>query len=300
MAQAKVSIEALVRMAQTLRQGADDILSSKADMDTQLRSFVWDDPIGLSFAAKYEEDFKPLKEKFIPAIEDYLDYINNLGLEISEYEKLGIAAGGLAMGGIVHSATGGRAPVEAGKVGTPAGSKKFVFSRKDDYAKLTKDPRYSRRYQSYLKTLNTRKPNILYSISTKDIDKINSDVFGLSEDELYVTIYQKEGTSVAGRASRNIARINQSYVSSHNLDACQSGAIGAHESTHVLQYKVYKGAKHIPYTVLSNRQKEVLEHFLKIYPSGSEEYYKDPMEIDARISEYAFNDACREYLKRKK
>ena len=49
MALAKVTIEALTQMANTLRQSADVILATKEQMDSELRSFPWEDPIGLSF-----------------------------------------------------------------------------------------------------------------------------------------------------------------------------------------------------------------------------------------------------------
>ena len=88
MALAKVTIEALTQMANTLRQSADDILATKEQMDSELRSFPWEDPIGLSFINRYEEDFKPLKEKLIPNIESYLIYLENIGITIGEYAEM--------------------------------------------------------------------------------------------------------------------------------------------------------------------------------------------------------------------
>lgn len=85
MALAKATIEALTQMANTLRQSADDILATKEQMDDELRSIPWDDPIGLAFIGRYEEDFKPLKEKLIPNIEDYVQYMNKEGMIVSEY-----------------------------------------------------------------------------------------------------------------------------------------------------------------------------------------------------------------------
>lgn len=99
MALAKVTIEALTQMANTLRQSADDILATKEQMDNELHSFPWDDPIGLSFINRYEEDFKPLKEKLIPNIENYVQYLNEEGMIVSEYG--GENAGGMGIGGAV-------------------------------------------------------------------------------------------------------------------------------------------------------------------------------------------------------
>lgn len=91
MAIAKVTIEDLMQMVNTLRQSADDILATKVQMDNELRSFLWNDPIGLSFISRYEEDFKPLKEKLIPNIESYIHYINELRLIILGYDGDNIA-----------------------------------------------------------------------------------------------------------------------------------------------------------------------------------------------------------------
>ncbi len=88
MAIAKVTIDALTQMANTLRQNADGILATKEQMDTELYSIPWDDPIGLNFINRYEEDFKPLKEKLIPNIESYLRYLENMGITIGEYAEM--------------------------------------------------------------------------------------------------------------------------------------------------------------------------------------------------------------------
>lgn len=106
MAQAKVSQEALVKMAETLRQSAEEIMSSKTEMDSQLRSFVWDDPVGQTFVAKYEEDFKPLMQKLIPNIESYLLYLQEQGMSIAEYaDEITLLLGGLS--GALGNATRG-------------------------------------------------------------------------------------------------------------------------------------------------------------------------------------------------
>lgn len=88
MALAKVTIEALSQMANTLRQSADDILATKEQMDNELRSFPWDDPIGWTFINRYEDDFKPLKEKLIPNIESYLNYLGSIGITVGEYAEM--------------------------------------------------------------------------------------------------------------------------------------------------------------------------------------------------------------------
>ena len=98
MAQAKVSQDALVKMAETLRQSAEEIMSAKTEMDSQLRSFVWDDPTGYYFTGKYEDDFKPLTEKLIPAIEEYVSYIAGLEGSVAEYSEVATALGAGTLG----------------------------------------------------------------------------------------------------------------------------------------------------------------------------------------------------------
>ena len=298
MAQAKVSVESLVKLAQLLQQGAEDILSSKNNMDTQLHSFIWDDAVGQTFANRYEEDFKPLTAKFIPAINDYVRYIEVLEGQVAEYNPVevfsGVAIG--AASGIAISRAATTTTNDKTKKGKKQKDGKFVFSREEDYKKLKKDPRYSRRYQSYMQALEGR--DIRYRITTEDVDTINSKAFSLKENELIVQFPEDiAGPSIAGRASKNVARVSKSVARFKSSSTCEVGAVGAHESTHVLQYKMYNEAKALSFCQLSDRQKDIVTHFPITYPAGSEAYYNDPMEVDARISEYAFNDACIEYIK---
>ena len=302
MAQAKVSIDSLVKLAQLLQRGADDILSSKTDMDNQLHSFVWDDAVGQSFANRYEEDFKPLTETFIPAITDYIRHIEILEGHVSDYNPVAVVSGvatGVALGsasGIAVSRAATNATDDQTHKGKNQKDEKFVFSRKEDYKQLKKDPRYSRRYQSYMEALAGKE--IRYRINPKDVDEINSKAFSLKEDELIVQFPEDiGGASIAGKTSKNIARVSKYAARIKNSSSCDVGAVGAHESTHVLQYKIYNEAKTIPFSDLSPRQKEIVKHFPLTYPVGTKEYYNDPMEVDARISEYAFNDACVAYIR---
>ena len=87
MARAKVSLNPLVLVADILRNGAESLQSAKCEMDEQLRSFIWDDFTGQMFINNYEEDFKPITDKLIPAINDYLSYIGELECRVAEYGK---------------------------------------------------------------------------------------------------------------------------------------------------------------------------------------------------------------------
>ena len=91
MAISKVTQEALSQMANLLQQSVEDIMSAKVEMDGQLRSFIWDDPTGYAFSAKYEEDFKPLTDKLLPSIENYVTYIDSLRETMFEYSDMGLA-----------------------------------------------------------------------------------------------------------------------------------------------------------------------------------------------------------------
>lgn len=112
MAQAKVTIESLTQMAEILRQSADDILGTKEQMDNELYNIPWDDPIGLTFISKYEEDFKPLKEKLIPNINNYIQYMKDEGVIVSEYS--GESIGGLGVTGAAGAGAAGAGAAGAG------------------------------------------------------------------------------------------------------------------------------------------------------------------------------------------
>ena len=54
-------------------------------MDNELRSFIWDDPVGQAFIAKYYEDMKPIEAKLVPNLESYSTYLDQEAAIISEY-----------------------------------------------------------------------------------------------------------------------------------------------------------------------------------------------------------------------
>lgn len=115
MALAKATIESLVQMANVLRQSADEILSSKSEMDGQLVSFVWDDPVAVAFKGQYEEDFRPLKEKLIPNIEQYLEYIRSLSIELDAYSSDNNGSTSLGKGATTASMAAGAGMAGLGK-----------------------------------------------------------------------------------------------------------------------------------------------------------------------------------------
>lgn len=85
MAQSKVTSDALVQMAQLLNTSKEQFETGKHEIDSQLEGIVWDDPVGWNFRSKYEEDFKPIVEKLIPNIEEYLIHLQELGIQVAEY-----------------------------------------------------------------------------------------------------------------------------------------------------------------------------------------------------------------------
>ncbi len=85
MAQSKVTREALVQLSQMLRTNHDDILAVKNSMDSQLGSFLWDDPVGRNFIARYYEDLKPIEGKLIPNLVDFCNYLNQQASIVDAY-----------------------------------------------------------------------------------------------------------------------------------------------------------------------------------------------------------------------
>ena len=81
MALTSVTIEALERLSNILRQSVEYILESKVE------SFIWDDPVGLAFEQQYHDDFRPLTDKMIPQIDGYLQYLGTQYSVVSEYEE---------------------------------------------------------------------------------------------------------------------------------------------------------------------------------------------------------------------
>ena len=75
----------LTQFSNTLRTYHDDILSVKTAMDNELRSFIWDDPVGQSFIAKYYEDLKPIEAKLVPNLEAYSAYLDQEASFVSEF-----------------------------------------------------------------------------------------------------------------------------------------------------------------------------------------------------------------------
>jgi hypothetical protein len=88
MARALATAETLTQFSNTLKTNHDDILSLKAAMDNELRSFIWDDPVGQAFIARYFEDMKPIEAKLIPNLEAYSSYLDQEAALVSEFGKI--------------------------------------------------------------------------------------------------------------------------------------------------------------------------------------------------------------------
>lgn len=85
MAKSKATAETLTQFSSTLKSNHDDILAVKAAMDDELKSFLWDDPVGRVFRAKYYEDLEPIEGKLIPSLEAYSAYLDQVAAIINEY-----------------------------------------------------------------------------------------------------------------------------------------------------------------------------------------------------------------------
>lgn len=85
MALSKVTSEVLNQLSQTLDNHREDINHVQEDMNTRLESFIWDDPVGLAYKAKYYEDLKPIQEKLIPNLISYCSYLQQQAAVIDEF-----------------------------------------------------------------------------------------------------------------------------------------------------------------------------------------------------------------------
>ena len=85
MAQAKANAETLLQFSNILRTNHDDILEVKQSMDGELKSFIWDDPVGQAFVARYYEDLKPIEAKLIPNLVAYCEFLDREAELISQF-----------------------------------------------------------------------------------------------------------------------------------------------------------------------------------------------------------------------
>ena len=317
MAISKVTQEALSQMAKNLSQCAEDIVMAKKEMDEQLRSFIWDDPVGQSFVIKYEEDFKPLTNKLLPAMNEYVTYIIGLEGNVAEYGGTASMLGAIGAAMIPKRSTGisedhvsssvlaGRSPKEKGimakeKIVSLDKDPTNVDLSQDDYEKLKERLEYKRRYDAYLSELRKRKPDLSKRITTGDIDQINSAVLNLKEDELIVKFDRLGAPDIlGGQATGEHVSINRDFLDwNPESSRCGVGALGAHESTHAAQWKKYRkilDKAQIDPSSLTPGEKKILKSYPKIFKGWSEAYHNSLEEIDARISQYAFRDACNQY-----
>ncbi|MDO5395668.1 MAG: hypothetical protein Q4F07_06865, partial [Bacteroidales bacterium] len=156
---AKATSEALAQLSNTLLRSAEEISSAKTEMDRLLNSIPWDDPVGINFRNSYDEDFRPLTEKLIPAIDDYVTYLENQNLIVLEYDTVtmdsgmisGISAASLGAGAAL---AGARYVVDLRPISERKGLTDFIkdaqnHRKKDLATKETEEYRKTR--EEYLK-----------------------------------------------------------------------------------------------------------------------------------------------------
>jgi hypothetical protein len=85
MPKSKATAETLSQFSSTLKNNRDDILYVKNSMDNELNSFLWEDPIGNAFRAKYYEDLKPIESKLVPNLEAYSRHLDQEAAIVNEY-----------------------------------------------------------------------------------------------------------------------------------------------------------------------------------------------------------------------
>lgn len=335
MAVSKVTLDALSQMANILRQSAEDIVSAKGEMDGQLRSFIWDDPVGQTFVVKYEEDFKPLTNKLIPNIEQYVNYLYEAGYVISDYsEELGLIAGGI--GGAVGIAKGiPNGNSEALVDLRPRSEKKSIEDvLKGSKGKAVSRPRNSigaflaisqsggiiwnnRRFKeletdnaSYLETKEGKdrlakaraafkdvNPN-LSSVTYDQLYTIVGQTIGLKKNEVVFEKGNNDGAGVLGwhPSKSNKAILNRNEET--NMSICQKIAVYAHESGHIAQDMVINNAKNKPLELQTPYERKLV-FADETYPSNPNrdyaKYHHNYKEVDARRYEIVFGKACVDY-----
>lgn len=122
MSKSKVSLPSLSSLALRLQNSSVSLFSVKTAMDESLASFIWDDPVAINFKNEYQEKLKPVENKLIPALDNYVQYIQTLIGTVSEYSGESsqglsftdslLVAGGLTMAGaaVAGNAMFGGAP----------------------------------------------------------------------------------------------------------------------------------------------------------------------------------------------
>lgn len=312
MALSKVTIESLVQMANVLRQSADEILSSKSEMDGQLYSIPWDDPIGQAFSVRYEEDFKPLKEKLIPAIEQYLEYIRSLSVDLDAYASdNGGNAGGfgtvMASAAGVASLAGSLGRVRA--TGTQGTQPKqpdlahFLKANKDGTISWN-DARFRKLEKENARFLESEEGKQMQSRAKKEFSKINDlssltygqlhqvvgGTIGLSEKDIVYDMKKDSDPGLLGWHPRDSKKaiLNENQIA--KMPVCEQIATFAHEGRHVYQDMVINSASQSDYA-------KDMRFGRAVYKSASEDfglYYSNPLEYDARKVEVVIGKECTE------
>lgn len=319
MSLAKVTYDSLVLLAEKLKKCADDILADKTQLDNQLGSFLWEDPVGVGFYNKYEEGFAPIQNKLIPNIDSFVQYIHNLKNQVDEYSGATLAAGGVGVAA-AGAAIGSKPSVKRDGVvssrvlaGAPKKKVDYLIREgiisddedpanvdltQEEYDRVIQSDEYKKRYKAYLTELRRRHQN-LREVSETDIDEINSAVFHLKEDELKVEYkHLGQSTSLGGQATGEVASINLDYDSRQKSSLGGFAALGAHESTHARQWKIYQKIyekSQDPSAVLTSNERRILSSYPKFFRGWSQGYHDSAEEVDARISQYAFRDAWNKY-----
>ena len=319
MSLSKVTYDSLILLAGKLKNCSDAILADKNQLDNQLGAFLWDDPVGIRFYNNYEEGFAPIENKLIPNINSFVRYIYNLKNQINEYSDAAYATGGVgaaAAGAALvskFSAKGEGFVSSRILMGVPKEKLDYLIQEgiisydedpanvgltQEEYDRVIQSEKYEKRYKAYLDELRRRKQN-LRKVSETDIDEINSSVFHLEEDELKVE-YRHLGraTTLGGHATGEVASINLDYDSRQKSSLGGFAALGAHESTHARQWKIYQKIyekSQDSSVVLTPNEKRILSSYPKFFKGWSQGYHDAEEEVDARISQYAFRDAWNKY-----
>ena len=314
MALAKVTIEALTQMTNTLRQSADDILATKEQMDSELYSIPWDDPIGLNFINRYEEDFKPLKEKLIPNIEQYLEYIRSLNVNLDAYSSdngsasSGIGAATAAAGACLAGLSSDRTSHTQG--GQPKPSNYTKYKKVDFFLTPNKDgtvswdderfKRLEKENDDFLKSKEGKewkksadkafsKVNDLSSLTKGELHQIVGETMGLSKEDIKYDMQEDSNLNTLGWHPWDSKEAILNKNQKETMPICEQIGTFAHEGRHVYQDMVINDKAN-----MSDYAKMMRKGRTNYVPASVDymKYYNNETEKDARRFEVLFGKAC--------
>jgi hypothetical protein len=310
MAQVKVTAELLRGLAQTLRTESERFENIKSQMDEQLFSFMWEDPVAIKFKTDYEERLQSLKTKLLPAMDKYqvyLDeesnvidsYIENGSSSLSAFKAAAVGAGvvgvgatGAAIGANLVGGSANNVITDAALVNdsyTPNPNQALVNGFKRNFKESFKDIRFRNKYSLTEDDLE-RTFNKMTGTNTKI--EIRDEKMYLKDDNGRYVLDEK-GKRISIRDGYYKSETNTVYLNRDEYEKWTDGKkinIVAHEYYHVHDSKQENQRESGRLTELQSRRRK-LDNQQYFY----NEYYLDKSKkeiaaIDKEIREIRKNN----------